>query len=84
MFFMRISNEADFSKALSQEVCEINVIFYHAFPWTSKFTEDEEPSRVLVWISLPGLPPNYYSETFFNILMASIGMFIRRDNPMRY
>lgn len=45
------------------------------------FNEEEEPSKVLVWIFLLGLPPNFYREAFFDIFMASIGTFIRRDNP---
>ncbi|KAG7941496.1 hypothetical protein I3843_16G046700 [Carya illinoinensis] len=81
--FVRMANDADFTKALCRDVCEINGIPYRAFRWTPDFTEDEEPSKVPVWISLPGLPPNFYCESFLNILMASIGTFIRWDNPMR-
>ncbi|KAF5465161.1 hypothetical protein F2P56_015190 [Juglans regia] len=81
--FVRMANEADFTKALSREVCEINGIFYRAFRWSSDFNEDAEPSRVPVWVSLPGLPPNFYQQAFLNILMAPIGTFIRRDNSTR-
>ncbi|KAF5458516.1 hypothetical protein F2P56_022539 [Juglans regia] len=81
--FVRMANEVDFTKALSRDVCEINGSFYRVFHWTPEFTEDDEPSRVPVWLSLPGLPPNFYSEAFLTILMASIGTFIRGDNPTR-
>ncbi|KAF5470378.1 hypothetical protein F2P56_010897, partial [Juglans regia] len=81
--FVRMVNEVDFTKALSREVCEINGLFYRAFRWSPEFNEDAEPSRVPVWVSLPGLPPNFYQESFLKILMAPIGTFIRRDNPTR-
>ncbi|KAF5462891.1 hypothetical protein F2P56_018859 [Juglans regia] len=81
--FVRMANEADFTKALSRDVCEINGSFYRAFRWSPEFNEDDEPSRVPVWLSLLGLPPNFYHEGFLKILMAPIGMFIRRDNPTR-
>ncbi|XP_035549697.1 uncharacterized protein LOC118349401 [Juglans regia] len=81
--FVRMSNDVDFTKALSREVCEINGIFYRVFRWSPEFNEDAEPSRVPVWISLPGLPPNFYQESFLKMLMAPIGTFIRRDNPTR-
>ncbi|XP_035542965.1 uncharacterized protein LOC118346064 [Juglans regia] len=81
--FVHMANEADFTKALSREVCEINGIFYHAFRWSPDFNEDAEPSRVPIWVSLQGLPPNFYQEPFLNILMGPNGTFIRRDNPTR-
>ncbi|XP_041027001.1 uncharacterized protein LOC121267217 [Juglans microcarpa x Juglans regia] len=81
--FVRMLNEADFSKALSRDVCEIHVSFYLVFHWSPEFNEDAEPSRVPVWLSLPGLPPNYYREAFLKILMAPIGTFILWDNPTR-
>ncbi|KAF5469004.1 hypothetical protein F2P56_013109 [Juglans regia] len=81
--FVCMANEVDFTKALSRDVCEINGSFYRVFRWTPEFIEDDEPSRVPVWLSLLGLPPNFYSEAFLTILMAPIGTFIRRDNPTR-
>lgn len=81
--FVCMANEANFMKALSRDVCEINGSFYRVFHWTPEFTEDDEPFHVLVWVSLSGLPPNFYSEAFLSILMAPIGTFIQQDNPTR-
>ncbi|XP_042978785.1 uncharacterized protein LOC122309374 [Carya illinoinensis] len=81
--FVRMMSEADFTKALSREVCEINGSFYRPFRWSPDFDEDAKPSRVPVWVYLPGLPPNFYQESFLNILMMLIGSFIRCDNPTR-
>lgn len=79
--FVRMSSEMDFVKALSKESCKVNGVIYHAFHWTPDFDEDHEPSCIPVWISLPGLPPNYCQEYFLRIFTAPIGQFIRRDNP---
>ncbi|KAF5441856.1 hypothetical protein F2P56_037204 [Juglans regia] len=70
-------------KALPREVSDIDGIPYRPFHWTPDFKEEEEPSIVPVWIVFPGLPPNYYHESFLKILTAPIGRFIRRDNPTR-
>ena len=33
--------------------------FFRSFPWTVRFNPKEETSLAVVWISLPGLPPNF-------------------------
>ncbi|XP_035540225.1 uncharacterized protein LOC118344211 [Juglans regia] len=76
-------SEEDCNKALSREVNDIDGIPYRPFHWTPEFKEEEEPSLVPVWIVLPGLPPNYYHESFLKILTAPIGRFIRSDNSTR-
>ncbi|XP_040994354.1 uncharacterized protein LOC121240898 [Juglans microcarpa x Juglans regia] len=81
--FIRMSSEENCMKALSREVSDIDGVPYRPFHWTTDFKEEEEPSIVPVWIVLPGLPPNYYHESFLKILTAPIGRFIRRDNPTR-
>ncbi|XP_040996123.1 uncharacterized protein LOC121242304 [Juglans microcarpa x Juglans regia] len=81
--FVRMASEEDCMRALSREACDIDGIPYRAFHWTPNFKEQEEPSIVPIWIELPGLPPNFYHESFLKILTAPIGRFIRRDNPMR-
>ncbi|XP_035546525.1 uncharacterized protein LOC118348597 [Juglans regia] len=81
--FIRMTNEQDFVKAISRESCEVNGIQYRVFHWNPEFNEDEEPSLVPVWIVLPGLPPNFYHESFLKIFTAPIGKFIRRDNTTK-
>ncbi|KAF5464926.1 hypothetical protein F2P56_014963 [Juglans regia] len=76
-------SEEDCMKALSREVNDIDEVPYHPFHWTPDFKEEEEPSIVPVWIVLPGLPPNYYHESFLKILTTPIGRFIRCDNSTR-
>ncbi|XP_035545051.1 uncharacterized protein LOC118348161 [Juglans regia] len=81
--FIRMTNELDFLKALSREICDVYGIPYRAFHCKPDFNEDEEPSLVPVWIVLPGLPPNFYHESFLKIFTAPFGRYIRRDNPTR-
>ncbi|KAF5467767.1 hypothetical protein F2P56_011985, partial [Juglans regia] len=76
-------SEEDCNKALSREVNDIDGVPYRPFHWTPDFKEEQEPSIVPVWIVLPGLPPNYYHESFLKILTAPIGRFIRSDNSTR-
>ncbi|KAF5472547.1 hypothetical protein F2P56_009258 [Juglans regia] len=78
--FIRLATEADFVKVLSHESCEVNGVAYCAFHWSPDFNEEHEPSNVPVWILLPGLPPNFYQESFLQIFTAPLGRFIRRDN----
>ncbi|XP_035539624.1 uncharacterized protein LOC118344002 [Juglans regia] len=78
--FIRLATEADFVKALSRESCEVNGVAYRAFHWSPDFNEEHEPSNVPVWILLPGLPPNFYQESFLRIFIAPLGRFICRDN----
>ncbi|XP_041025303.1 uncharacterized protein LOC121265683 [Juglans microcarpa x Juglans regia] len=81
--FVRLALEEDFVKAFARENCEINGVPYRVFHWTTEFQEDQEPIRVPVWITLPGLPPNYYHESFLRSITAPIGRFLKRDNPTR-
>lgn len=78
---LRLSSESNIVKAFSHESCEMNGVLYHAFHWTPYFNDDQEPSSIPIWISLPGLPPNFYQESFLHILTTPIGRFIRCDNP---
>lgn len=77
---MRFSNEEDFIKALSRESCDVDGIGYRPFQWTIDFKENSELALVLVWITLPGLLPNFYHEAFLKNISAPIGVFLHRDN----
>ncbi|XP_042973206.1 uncharacterized protein LOC122305010 [Carya illinoinensis] len=81
--FVRLSLKDDFVKAFARESCEINGVPYRVFHWSTDFHEDQEPVRVPVWITLPGLPPNFYHESFLRNITAPIGRFLKRDNPTR-
>lgn len=83
LVFVRLSNEEDFIKGFSREASKIDGVPYCVFQWSSNYVEDQEPSLVSVWIFLPGLPPNYYYESFlWNITLPRRQCF-RRDNCTR-
>ncbi|XP_042980144.1 uncharacterized protein LOC122310314 [Carya illinoinensis] len=81
--FIRLSTEEDFVKALTREATNINGVIYRVFKWTTEFHEDKEPVFVPVWISLPGLPPNYYHDSFLRCITAPLGRYLKRDNPTK-
>ncbi|KAF5482094.1 hypothetical protein F2P56_002688 [Juglans regia] len=81
--FIQLTNEEDFIKALSKEMCDIDGTPYTAFHWHPDFHEDKESSIVPVWVVLPGLPPNYYHEDFLRNITALFGRLLRRDNATR-
>ncbi|XP_042944787.1 uncharacterized protein LOC122278668 [Carya illinoinensis] len=81
--FIQLSTEEDFVKALTREATDINGVVYRVFKWTTDFQEDKEPVFVPVWISLPGLPPNYYHDSFLRCITASLGRYLKRDNPTK-
>lgn len=81
--FIRMSSEEDFIKALTREATDIDGAIYRVFHWTTEFQEDKEPVKVPVWISLPGLPPNYYQDSYLRNITAPIGQYLKRDNPTK-
>lgn len=42
--------------------------------------EDEDSLRVPVWITLPGLPPNYFQESILQSIGNGFGRYLKRDN----
>ncbi|KAF5467857.1 hypothetical protein F2P56_012069 [Juglans regia] len=81
--FLRFSNEGDFFKAFSRENNEVDGKYYRIFSWNPDFSEENEPSTVPVWVTLPGLPPNLYHESFLRSLALPFGKYIQRYNSMR-
>lgn len=70
---VHLSLEGDFVKAFACENYEIAGVPYRVFHWTTDFHEDQEPVRVPVWITLLGLPLNFYHESFLRSITAPLG-----------
>ncbi|XP_042974857.1 uncharacterized protein LOC122306492 [Carya illinoinensis] len=81
--FIRFSNEPNFVKALSREATDVDGVPYRGFHWHPDFDEEAEPSLVLVWVFLLGLPPNFYHESLLKNITSPFGRFLRRDNATR-
>lgn len=75
--FVHLTSEEDFVKAFAWENCEIDGVPYLTFHWTTGFHEDQEPVHVPVWIMLPGLPLNFYQESYLHNITAPIGRFLK-------
>ncbi|KAF5442561.1 hypothetical protein F2P56_035205 [Juglans regia] len=81
--FVRFANEGDFKMAISRESCEMRGVPYRAFHWSTDYTDETESPVVPVWISLPGLPPNMFHESFLENITLPIGKYVRSDNCTR-
>ncbi|XP_041004157.1 uncharacterized protein LOC121249521 [Juglans microcarpa x Juglans regia] len=81
--FIQFQSEDDLNKAMAREATEVDGVHYRVFRWSPEFKEDEEPSLVPVWVSLPGLPPHFYHSSFLKIFTAPFGKYICRDNTTR-
>lgn len=53
---------------------------YKIFHWTPDFDEDPESPLVHVWISLLGLPLNYFYSSILKSIGGGFGRFLTRDN----
>ncbi|XP_042964729.1 uncharacterized protein LOC122298952 [Carya illinoinensis] len=81
--FLRFAKEDDYHKAYAREACEIEGSPYRMFKWSTDFSEESEPSLVPVWVVFPGLPPNFYHESYLRNLALPIGTYLRSDNSTR-
>ncbi|XP_042948686.1 uncharacterized protein LOC122281346 [Carya illinoinensis] len=79
--FLRFSKGDDYHKAFAQETRDINGSPYCAFKWSTNFIKDKEPSLVPVF--LPGLPANFYHESYLQNLALLIGTYLKGDKSMR-
>lgn len=59
-----LSNKEDFVSVMSWGIAEMECVPHRIFHWTPEFNEDEDSPTVHVWISLSGLPPNYFHEYY--------------------
>ncbi|KAL4384619.1 hypothetical protein GQ457_15G006160 [Hibiscus cannabinus] len=49
-------------------------------PWSRSFsTSEKHPSKVVVWVRLPGLPYKYYSKALFRRIAAIVGDVVKVD-----
>ncbi|KAF5465236.1 hypothetical protein F2P56_015261 [Juglans regia] len=44
--------------------------------------EDEDSPWVPIWLTLPGLPPNYFQESMLRSIGNGFGCFLKQDNAM--
>ncbi|KAG2701938.1 hypothetical protein I3760_06G068500 [Carya illinoinensis] len=55
-------------------------VSYKTFHWTPDFSGEDDSPRVPIWLTLPGLPPNYFHVSIFRSIGGGFGRFLKRDN----
>lgn len=53
--------------------------FFRTFPWTLGFNPKEETSMAVVWISFPGLPPNFFAKRSLLSIASAVGKSLAVD-----
>lgn len=79
---VRMSIEDDFINAMVRGNSEIHGVHFRVSHWTPDFVEEEDSPLVLVWVTLPGLPPNYFQESMLSSIGNGFGRYLKRDNAM--
>ncbi|KAF5201972.1 hypothetical protein FRX31_008441, partial [Thalictrum thalictroides] len=57
---VNFESEAEVSKALSKQNCNIMGIRFKIFRWHSGFNLKQDPTFAPVWVDLPGLPLDFF------------------------
>ncbi|KAL4369146.1 hypothetical protein GQ457_05G010380 [Hibiscus cannabinus] len=79
-FLVRIEDPRDYRKILTEGPWTIYGSYLTVQPWSRSFsTSEKHPSRVVVWVRLPGLPYKYYSKALFRRIAAIVGDVVRVD-----
>ncbi|KAL4384117.1 hypothetical protein GQ457_15G000410 [Hibiscus cannabinus] len=79
-YIIRFSVESDYVKVLKDGPWTIYGSYLTVQPWSRQFTTLEKyPSKVIVWVRLPGMPYRYYSKALFRHIATLIGEVFRVD-----
>ncbi|KAL4379799.1 hypothetical protein GQ457_02G025960 [Hibiscus cannabinus] len=79
-FLVRVEEPQDYKKILTDGPWTIYGNYLTVQPWSRSFsTLEKHPSRVVVWVRLPGLPYCYYSKALFRRIVAIVGDVVRVD-----
>lgn len=79
---IRLTNEDDFVSVMSWGHSEIMGVPYKVFHWTPDFNENVDSPVVPIWITLPGLPPNYFQPSMLKSIGDAFGNFLKWDNAI--
>lgn len=76
---LRFQNREDFLQVLLKESLFIKGKPFWFSKWTINFKPDEDSPLVPVWLELPGLPANFYSNGMIQSIAGSIGHVLQVD-----
>ncbi|XP_075099066.1 uncharacterized protein LOC142175954 [Nicotiana tabacum] len=66
-YVLFLSRSTGYVKAKGDE------FFFRTFPWTLGFNLKEETFMAVVWISFPGLPPNFFAKRSLLSIASAVG-----------
>lgn len=72
--------EEDFISVMARGNSEMYGSPFRVFHWTPDYVEEEDFPWVPFWITLPGLPPNYFQESILRSIGNGFGRYLKRDN----
>ncbi|KAL4296763.1 hypothetical protein GQ457_12G006080 [Hibiscus cannabinus] len=79
-FLVRIEDPRDYRRILTEGPWTIYGSYLTVQPWSRSFSTSEKyPSKVVVWVRLPGLPYKYYSKALFRQIAAIVGDVVKVD-----
>ncbi|KAL4311976.1 hypothetical protein GQ457_01G025270 [Hibiscus cannabinus] len=79
-YLVRFALEEDCDKVLSEGPWVIYGSYLTVQPWSRTFSiAKDHPSKVMVWVRLPGLPYRYYTKSLFRYIALALGEVVRID-----
>ncbi|KAJ4850290.1 hypothetical protein Tsubulata_019918 [Turnera subulata] len=78
-FLVSFEQRADFNRLVFGGPCMIQENYLSVQVWHPNFDVCKPPSCAVVWIQIPGLPPEHYQKDILQCIGNEIGRFIRID-----
>ncbi|GMJ04099.1 hypothetical protein HRI_004079100 [Hibiscus trionum] len=79
-YLVRFAKAEDCEKVLTGGPWVIYGAYLTVQPWSRNFsTANYYPSKIMVWIRIPGLPYRYYTKSLFSHIASSLGIVVRID-----
>ncbi|MQL85142.1 hypothetical protein Taro_017667 [Colocasia esculenta] len=72
-------NEKDYYKVLLKESMFVHGRIFRFSKWTMEFSPNKDSPVVPVWLHMPGLPANFFSEPMIRSIAGSIGPVLQID-----
>ncbi|MQM18327.1 hypothetical protein Taro_051314, partial [Colocasia esculenta] len=76
---IRFRNEADYYKVLLKESMFVHGRLFRFSKWSMDFSPNKDSPVVPVWLHMPGLPANFFSEPMLRTIAGSIGPVLHID-----
>ncbi|MQM00046.1 hypothetical protein Taro_032778 [Colocasia esculenta] len=81
---IRFQNNDDFLKVLLKETMYVQGRLFRFFRWSFEFRPDEDSPVISVWLELPHLPANLFSDSMVRSIAGSVGPVLQIDRNTQY